>query len=129
MKKSIASICTAGILLPILLASTPALSRTCLNGKCHQALTVSRHLHGPVAAEMAGAKGCIACHQSNGQACTKKRAGKFILAKQEKELCQLCHGKGTATEHTDSQTGCLHCHDPHGSDKSPNLLRADPETP
>ncbi|MDH4322123.1 MAG: hypothetical protein OEV73_11585 [Desulfobulbaceae bacterium] len=129
MKKSIISICLGGILLPILLTSTPALSRTCLNGKCHQALTTARHLHGPIAAEMAGAKGCIACHLANGPACTKKRAGKFVLAKQEKELCKLCHGKGTATVHTDTQTECLRCHDPHGSDKGPNLLRTDPVKP
>lgn len=82
-----------------------------------------RYLHGPVAAEMAGAKGCIACHHPNGKPCTTSRGGAFSCNENEKEMCLLCHGEEAATEHTATEKGCLHCHDPHGSTKSANLLR------
>jgi len=95
----------------------------CLNNGCHQPLATPRHLHGPVAAEMAGAEGCTACHQPVGAACTPRTAGQFILP--EKDMCLLCHGGQTGTEHTNSKDACLECHDPHGSDKSPYLLRKD----
>ena len=123
MKKSIAIILRGGILLPILLAGNQALAATCLNGGCHQPLTSPRYLHGPVAAEMAGATGCVACHQPNGKPCSRSRAGEFTYEKKGKEMCLLCHGKDAATEHTATEKHCLRCHDPHGSAESPYLLR------
>lgn len=123
MKKSIATLLQRGIILPILLTGVPALAATCLDGGCHQPLTTPRYLHGPVAAEMAGAKGCVACHRPNGKPCSEKRGGAFTFDKKEKEMCLRCHGKDAATEHTATAKNCLHCHDPHGSTENPTLLR------
>lgn len=97
----------------------------CLNGGCHQGLTKTRYLHGPVAAEMAGAKGCVMCHLPAGPACTATAKGIFKL--KTKALCQACHTKGTGTQHSQAEIEgkCLKCHAPHGSDSSRQFLRGD----
>ncbi len=97
-----------------------ALAATCLDN-CHQPLVSTKYLHGPVAAEQAGAKGCIMCHQQSGKACTSNKAGKFTLKK--KDMCLLCHKKGTGTQHSATKDNCLKCHDPHGSETSPFMVR------
>ena len=101
----------------------PARAQNCLSGSCHQNLTKARYLHGPVAAEMAGHKACVVCHMPRGTACTASKGGVFKL--KTGKLCLTCHDKGTSTEHSQAHTDsrCLFCHDPHGSDLSPNLLR------
>ena len=95
----------------------------CLSGSCHQELTRPRYLHGPVAAEMAGAKACVICHEPAGPRCTAGKGGLFKL--KSKALCLTCHGKGTGTQHSQGQVEakCPSCHDPHGSETSPQLLR------
>ncbi len=93
----------------------------CLDHGCHHSLTTRRYLHGPVAAEMAGAKGCIACHHPTSVACTPTKAGTFDSPAQG--MCKLCHAHETDTEHTKTYGHCLDCHAPHGSQTSPYLLR------
>jgi predicted CXXCH cytochrome family protein len=99
-------------------------SQGCLSGTCHQSLTKFRYLHGPLAAEMAGVKACVVCHEPAGPECTVTKGGIFKL--KSKTLCLTCHDKGTGTQHTQEQVAakCLACHDPHGSDSNPQLLRA-----
>lgn len=96
----------------------------CLSGSCHQDLTKVRYLHGPLAAEMAGAKACVMCHQPAGAKCTAGKGGSFTL--KSENLCQTCHDRGTGTQHSQShvEAKCLLCHDPHGSEISPQMLRA-----
>ncbi|HIJ78879.1 MAG: hypothetical protein OEY01_07400 [Desulfobulbaceae bacterium] len=99
------------------------LAKGCLTGSCHQEFAGFKHLHGPIAAELAGAQGCIMCHQPAGVDCTVQHGGKFNLTKEG--LCLACHDKVTSTEHTkvQAEAKCLECHSPHGSDFSPHLLR------
>jgi len=109
----------------ILLMASSVSAGTCLNNNCHQSLTTPKHLHGPIAAEMAGADGCMTCHQPSGKPCTTETAGKFMFTKEDKEMCLLCHGRDVATEHTKKEKTCLRCHDPHGSEDNYNFLRKD----
>ncbi|MBU0946166.1 MAG: hypothetical protein KJ804_17105 [Proteobacteria bacterium] len=106
-----------------LLVPAAAMAKGCLNGSCHQNLIQVQYVHGPVAAEMAGADGCVMCHLPNGPACTITLAGKFTL--KEKDICLTCHEKGVGTQHTESEveSKCLTCHVPHGSAFSPQMLR------
>lgn len=99
----------------------------CLNGDCHLALTRVRYLHGPVAAEMAGAKGCEICHQPTGEKCTPPRGGSF---RTRKDICTTCHDKGTGSQHSQAEveSRCLSCHNPHGSETSLQMLRAKGDT-
>ncbi len=100
-----------------------SMAQECLNGSCHQGLTKVRYLHGPVAAEMAGVKACVICHEPVGAKCTSSKAGVFKL--KSKALCLTCHDKGTGSQHSQGlvESQCLLCHDPHGSETSPQLLR------
>lgn len=102
-----------------------AVGSVCLNGACHQALTKFKYLHGPVAAEMAGAKACVMCHLKAGAACTATAKGVFKL--KGKNICQACHIKGTGTQHSQSEveSKCLKCHAPHGSETNRQFLRGD----
>ena len=122
MKKSsiTISIVLAAILL---LASNKSSAGSCLSNNCHQELTTTTPLHGPVAAEMAGSYGCITCHQPAGKACTSSTGGKFIFTKEDKEMCLRCHGGEAATKHTINEKTCLPCHNPHGSEIDHNFLR------
>lgn len=97
----------------------------CLGGACHQGLIKPKYLHGPVAAELAGAKACVMCHLPAGAACTT--TGKGIFKLKGKDICQACHTKGTGTQHSQSEieSKCLKCHAPHGSDSSRQFLRGD----
>ncbi len=101
-----------------------AAAKTCIAGGCHKALVSPKFLHGPVAAEEAGAVGCASCHVPAGAACAPGKAGKFQLKTKHDRLCLLCHERGTATQHTKTRGNCLSCHTPHGSEQSPSLLRA-----
>ncbi len=103
--------------------SSMAFAKGCMTGSCHQALTKVKYMHGPVAAEMAGVKACEMCHVSIGSKCTPAKAGKFAL--KNRTLCQICHSKGTGSQHSDAGIAekCLKCHSPHGSDTSPLMLR------
>jgi len=100
----------------------------CLSGVCHQGLTKSKYLHGPVAAELAGAKACVMCHTPVGPPCTATSKGSFKL--KGREMCQTCHAKGNGSQHSQAgiESKCLRCHAPHGSDSSRQFLRADKAT-
>lgn len=102
-----------------------AASSVCLNGACHQTLTKTKYLHGPVAAELAGAKACVMCHLPAGESCTVTTKGSFKM--RGKDICQACHTKGTGTQHSQSEieSKCLKCHAPHGSDSSRQFLRGE----
>jgi len=104
-----------------------AMAQECLSGSCHQALTKAKYIHGPVAAEMAGSKACVICHEPAGAKCTPTKGGVFKL--KSKALCLTCHDKGTGSQHSQGlvESKCLSCHDPHGSETSPQLLRAVPK--
>jgi len=103
--------------------ASEASAEGCMNGTCHQQLAGVRYLHGPVAAEMAGANGCGMCHLPAGPACSADRGGTFTL--KGKDICLTCHVRGTGTQHSQAQveSRCLTCHVPHGSETSPQLLR------
>lgn len=103
--------------------SLPAQEASCLRDGCHQAITASKYLHGPVAAEQIGATGCVACHAPAGKACTPGSAGSFRPLAPAVQMCQTCHSRGTGTQHTVQQIDCLKCHDPHGSDRGQDLQR------
>jgi len=106
-----------------------AAASVCLNGSCHQGLTTAKYLHGPVAAEMAGAKACVVCHLPAGPGCTATAKGSFKL--KAKDICLGCHTKGTSTQHSKSEVEgkCLKCHAPHGSETSRQFLRGDKAAP
>lgn len=110
-------------LLPVVITSLQAQAATCLTGGCHTALATKKYLHGPVAAEAMGAKGCTACHVPAGNACSQARGGTFKPLPSAAQMCQICHSRGTGTQHSVKQIDCLKCHDPHGSDKNPELKR------
>ncbi|MEN8143174.1 MAG: cytochrome c3 family protein [Thermodesulfobacteriota bacterium] len=95
----------------------------CLTGDCHQQLTATEYVHGPVAAEMAGVKACEMCHVPTAVKCSSRRGGKFSY--KSKELCTICHNKGTGSQHSEEEieVKCLKCHDPHGSETSRYMLR------
>lgn len=105
-----------------------AAGSACLNGTCHQALTKTKYLHGPVAAEMAGAKACTMCHLLAGPGCTATKKGSFVL--KGKDICLACHTRGNGTQHSQAEveSKCLKCHAPHGSETSRQFLRADKAT-
>lgn len=109
---------------PLFLDPGAVMAKGCLTGGCHQQLTQVQYVHGPVAAEMAGVDGCVMCHLPSGPSCTAAGAGHFTL--REKDLCLICHEKGVGTQHTESEVEdkCLTCHLPHGSEVSPQMLRA-----
>ncbi|GAB4335426.1 MAG: hypothetical protein Kow0089_05130 [Desulfobulbaceae bacterium] len=116
-----------GFFLGALLASIVLAGETeaasCLTGSCHRELTAKKYVHGPVAAEQAGARGCVACHVPAGRACTAQRGGAFKPLAPATRMCQTCHSRGTGTQHSIRRIDCLKCHDPHGSDKNPELKR------
>jgi hypothetical protein len=110
----------------ILLAASqalPAHAVSCLEGGCHQEITASKYLHGPIAAEQIGATGCISCHVPAGKACAPGSAGSFQPLAPSVQMCQICHSRGAGTQHTLQKIDCLKCHDPHGSDRSQDLQR------
>ena len=95
----------------------------CFTGNCHADLGKTKYLHGPIAAEKAGAQGCITCHVPAGKPCTKKGKGVYKILAPASLVCQICHTRGTGTQHSMKKIDCLKCHDPHGSDKSAALNR------
>ncbi|GAB4264725.1 cytochrome c3 family protein [Deferrisoma sp.] len=97
---------------------------TCIEDGCHAPIMQPQFLHGPVAAEEAGADGCVSCHVPAGQPCTASKAGKYKFKTKPDRLCLLCHERGTGTQHTRAGGKCLSCHDPHGSERSSKLMRA-----
>lgn len=99
-------------------------AKGCMDGGCHQKLTVVRYMHGPIAAELAGANGCEMCHVQAGAKCSVSKGGSFKI--KSKGLCLACHAKGTGSQHStrEIESKCLKCHSPHGSDVSPQMLRA-----
>ena len=111
------------LFLLTLFFATDSEASKCLNGSCHTNLVKTKFLHGPVAAEQAGAKGCVACHVPAGRACSKGKRGAFKPMIKSIKMCQVCHTKGTGTQHTRQNIDCLRCHDPHGSNKSAALNR------
>ena len=110
-------------LLITIFISGVSVASTCLNGSCHTDISTKKYLHGPVAAEKAGAKGCVACHAPKGQGCAPGKKGSFKPLAKPIEMCQVCHSMGTGTQHSNQKIDCLKCHDPHGSDKNQELSR------
>lgn len=92
-------------------------------------MTKITYMHGPVAAEMAGAKACIMCHVPAGTACSATAKGIFKL--KGKDICQGCHAKGNGTQHSQAEveSKCLKCHAPHGSETSRQFLRGGKAAP
>ncbi|MGV1099476.1 cytochrome c3 family protein [Thiovibrio sp. JS02] len=117
------AVCIFLLACSLFVPAPEASAKGCLNGACHERLAGVRYLHGPVAAEMAGANGCEMCHLPAGPACSANKGGKFTL--KSKDICLTCHARGTGTQHTQAQveSKCLTCHAPHGSDTSPQMLR------
>jgi hypothetical protein len=101
----------------------PAGAASCLDGGCHTALTSKKYIHGPVAAEQAGVKGCAACHVPAGKKCSRSGAGSFKPMAPPDRMCQTCHSRGTGSQHSAKKINCLKCHNPHGSDAGPELTR------
>lgn len=124
MRRQIAAavLCTA-LAAPALTPRDSA-AGTCITGGCHQEIVSAKFLHGPVAAEEAGAEGCISCHVPAGAACTESKPGQYAMKTKEDRLCLLCHERGTGTQHTRTKGACLSCHSPHGSEESGKLMRA-----
>ena len=116
------SVTTAIFILTIILAAESE-AASCLGGNCHSILKAPKYLHGPVAAEQAGAPGCIACHVPAGKPCSQKSKGVFKPLAPVTKMCQMCHSRGTGTQHSVKKVDCLKCHDPHGSDKNAELKR------
>jgi len=114
---------TAAVVFLVFSASV-ANAKNCLTGGCHQKLTEVRYMHGPVAAEMANVKACEMCHVRSGSACTSSKGGSYKLKGQD--MCSMCHAQGTGTQHSEAGVNakCLSCHNPHGSDSSPHMLRS-----
>jgi predicted CXXCH cytochrome family protein len=96
---------------------------TCLTGGCHNALVEKKYLHGPIAAEQIGGQGCVACHVPDGEVCSQDKGGRFKPLPAAVVMCQFCHSKDATTMHTAENSECLDCHNPHGSDVGPELLR------
>lgn len=105
-------------------AAGGAAAAGCMAGGCHQGLTRFKYMHGPVAAELAGANGCAMCHEPAGAKCSVGRGGRYRL--KGKGLCVACHAKGAGSQHSakEIESKCLKCHHPHGSNVSQYLLRA-----
>lgn len=113
------------LFLAVLLPPTHGQAATCLTGGCHSALAARKHLHGPIAAEQIGGQGCVACHVPDGPACSRFAGGRFKPLPAAAEMCRFCHTQGSSTAHTDENSDCLNCHDPHGADSGPEFLRPD----
>ena len=107
-----------------LLVASAAPAATCIAGDCHATIIAPKYLHGPVAAEEAGVDGCVSCHIPIGAKCTASKAGKYKFKTKKERLCLVCHDRGTGTQHTRAGSRCLSCHSPHGSETSPNMMRA-----
>ena len=114
---------TVAIFILAIVLTGESEAASCLTGNCHKPLTATKYLHGPIAAEMAGAKGCIACHIPAGKLCSKGNKGVFRPLASGVKMCQICHSRGTGTQHSSKKINCLKCHDPHGSNKNAELKR------
>lgn len=109
-------------LLPLFFAGESEASQ-CLTASCHTALGETKYIHGPIAAEKAGGKGCVTCHVPNGPSCKKNKKGVYKILAPASLVCQICHTRGTGTQHSRKKIDCLKCHDPHGSNKNSSLSR------
>jgi len=118
---------TAAIAVLILISASfqagTGWSATCLTGSCHRELATLKYLHGPVAAEQMGGKGCVACHVPAGAPCSQGRKGVFRKLAPSIQMCEVCHSRGTGTQHSNQKIDCLKCHDPHGSDRDQEFSR------
>ncbi|PLX40912.1 MAG: hypothetical protein C0609_11660 [Deltaproteobacteria bacterium] len=121
MSRTMASIFVA--VAAFALAVGVASADNCLDGGCHADEVNYKYLHGPLAAEELGMEGCTSCHKPVGNACSADKRGDFEFAAAEKELCSICHGRSTATDHLQQHDNCLDCHSPHGSDDSSSMQR------
>lgn len=85
--------------------------------ECHDDLTVSPNVHGPVAVGQ-----CLFCHSPH------KSQIKYLLKGPVPELCYLCHDTiaiESIPDHFVSElSACIDCHDPHASLERP-LLKED----
>lgn len=121
-KMNLWSIGSISIISIFFLASF-AFADSCIDGNCHKDIISTKFVHGPVAAEETGFQGCESCHVPTGAECGTV-GGKFKLRAEKKNLCTMCHEMGTSTDHTNREGKCLSCHNPHGSEKGPTLMRA-----
>ncbi len=105
-------------LAAVLYFSAPSLAGSCLEGGCHGDIGGYKYLHGPLAMELAGAEGCVNCHQPAGAPCTAAKGGQYKFAETDEKLCVICHDKSESPRHVGVETGCVDCHSPHGSNDS-----------
>jgi len=124
MRGSIATAFLLTALSVLALGPGTAAAGTCISGGCHKEIVGAKFLHGPVAAEEAGAEGCASCHVPAGAPCTPSKPGQYAMKTKEDRLCLLCHERGTGTQHTRTRAACLSCHSPHGSEDSYKMMRA-----
>ncbi|MDY0350670.1 MAG: hypothetical protein RBR09_05385 [Desulfobulbaceae bacterium] len=115
----------ASLFLVLVFPAGPGEAATCLTGDCHRGVAAGKYLHGPVAAEQIGGRGCVACHVPDGEACSADKGGIFKPLPAAVEMCRFCHSRGAASTHSAENSECLGCHDPHGSDSGPELLRGE----
>ena len=86
-------------------------------GGCHSPLTRGRSVHGVLQKQA-----CTACHRpvtTEAGKCRSRTASKWVLLKQEPELCYGCHKRMDAQKsvHTAVRQGsCLSCHAAHSSE-------------
>jgi len=94
-------------------AAAAAAEKTCLS--CHSDLAKERYVHGPVATGE-----CARCHTPvDKETMYDGRKHRFKLAREERELCYLCHERRLDAQkvvHGPVRFGlCTACHDPHQS--------------
>lgn len=106
-----------------LLIGTAAYAGSCVTASCHGAVVKYKFLHGPLAMEPQTDRNCISCHVKAGKACTASTKGDFTFAEEKDKLCTMCHEKSDSPDHVGRVTGCIRCHNPHGSDKTSKLLK------
>ena len=96
---------------------------TCLDDGCHSKIASARYVHGPVAVESSGQKGCTICHAPGAEPCTATKGGTFTFQHSKDFLCSSCHNKGAGSQHTGAEGKCVSCHNPHSSEVSDRFLK------
>lgn len=100
-----------------------AQAKSCVTSQCHETMGKARYVHGPVAV---GA--CTKCHTPlNEEDMYSAKKHKFKLAREERQLCYMCHQRKDTLKvvHGPVRFGlCAACHDPHQSPYRYRLKKA-----